>query len=103
MIHYSCTQPKACQKHVTAAASYLAVGHAAALKPAVKHIVNAAQHALALAAGDGDVINEVTVQVVNLLYKQGNQRMVGLRVTMTCDSERSDAAAEPLPALTRRC
>jgi hypothetical protein len=52
---------------------YLAVGHAAALKPAVEHVVDAPQQALALAAGDGDVVDEVPVQVVNL-HKKINKR-----------------------------
>lgn len=46
--------------------AHLSVRHASALKPAVKHVVDAPQHALAAAAGDGDVVYEVTVQVSHL-------------------------------------
>lgn len=44
----------------------LAVGHASALKPAVKDLLNTAQISLALLAGDGDVVNEVPVQICHL-------------------------------------
>ena len=44
----------------------LAVGHAATLKPAVKHLLHTTQLALALLAGDGDVVNEVPMQVSHL-------------------------------------
>lgn len=44
----------------------LAVGHAAALKPAVKNLLHSAQHPLALLAGNGDVVNEVPVQICHL-------------------------------------
>lgn len=45
---------------------HLAIGHAAALKPAVKHVIDAPQHSLAVAAGDCDVINEVPMEVSHL-------------------------------------
>ena len=44
----------------------LAVGHAAALKPAVKHLLHSMQVPLALLAWDGDVVNEVPVQICHL-------------------------------------
>lgn len=44
----------------------LRVGHAARFKPAVKHLVHAPQHPLALPAGDGQVVDEVPVQVRHL-------------------------------------
>eukprot|EP00967_Tisochrysis_lutea_P011662 scaffold13105_cov21-Tisochrysis_lutea.AAC.1 len=46
--------------------THLCVGHAAALKPAVKHVVHTAQRAFALAARDGEVVDEVAVQVSDL-------------------------------------
>lgn len=57
------------QVKVSCGHTYLSVRHAARLKPAVKHIIHTAQDALALAAGDGDVINEVTVKVSHLETK----------------------------------
>lgn len=45
---------------------HLSIRHAPALKPAIKHVINAAEHTLAAAAGDGDVINEVSVEVCDL-------------------------------------
>ncbi len=44
----------------------LPVRHAAALKPAVEDVLHAAQHAPALAAGDGQVVDVVPVQVRDL-------------------------------------
>lgn len=44
----------------------LAIGHAATLKPAVKHLLHAAQLPLALLARDSDVINEVPMQICHL-------------------------------------
>ena len=44
----------------------LAVGHAATLKPAVKHLLHSMQVPLALLAGNSDVINEVPVQISHL-------------------------------------
>ena len=49
----------------------LAVGHAATLKPAVKHLLNAAQVSPALLAGDGDVVDEVPVQICHLQVTPG--------------------------------
>jgi hypothetical protein len=44
----------------------LRVRHAPRLKPAVKDFIHSPQHALALAAGNGQVVYEVPVQVCNL-------------------------------------
>ena len=44
----------------------LAVGHAAALKPAVKDLLHPPQHPFALLAGNGDVVDEVPVQICHL-------------------------------------
>lgn len=44
----------------------LAVGHAATLKPAVKHLLHTMQLPFALLAGDGDVVDEVPMQVSHL-------------------------------------
>lgn len=44
----------------------LAIRHAAALKPAVKHLLHSVQISFALLAGDGDVVYEVSVQVCHL-------------------------------------
>ena len=44
----------------------LAVGHAATLKPAVKHLLHTMQLPLALLAGDSDVVDEVPMQVSHL-------------------------------------
>ena len=44
----------------------LPIGHAAALKPAVKDVLHPAQLALALAAGDCEVVDLVPVEVCDL-------------------------------------
>ena len=44
----------------------LGVGHAAALKPAVKDLVYALQGRAPLLAGDGQVVDEVAVQICDL-------------------------------------
>lgn len=44
----------------------LGVGHAARLEPAIKHLVHSSQHALALLAGNLQVVDEMPVQVRHL-------------------------------------
>ena len=44
----------------------LPIGHAAALKPAVKDVLHALELPLALLAGNGEVVNEVAVQICDL-------------------------------------
>ena len=44
----------------------LSIGHAAALKPAVKDLVHASQLALPLPAGNGHVVDQVPVQICHL-------------------------------------
>ena len=44
----------------------LPIGHAAALKPAVKDVLHALELPLALPAWDGEVVNEVAVQICDL-------------------------------------
>lgn len=44
----------------------LAVGHAATLKPAVKHLLHSVQVPLALLAGNYDMVYEVPVQICDL-------------------------------------
>ena len=46
----------------------LSVRHRAGLEPAVEHAVVPPQHALALPRRDGQVVNEVPVQVVHLQW-----------------------------------
>ena len=52
----------------------LPIGHAAALKPAVKDVLHALELPLALLAGDGEVVDEVAVQIGDLHWcKQSAQ------------------------------
>ena len=71
----------------------LRVGHAPRLEPAVKDFINSAQHALALAAGDGQVVYEVPVQV---LYLQNTCLLYKLRASALTAWQRSAAGYEAL-------
>lgn len=44
----------------------LSVGHAAALKPAIKDIIHTPQHTITTAAGDCKMVDEVSMQIGDL-------------------------------------
>ena len=53
----------------------LGVGHAATLEPAVEDVRHAPQDALALARGDGQLVDKVTVQVIHLQERVTTARL----------------------------
>ena len=62
----------------------LAIGHAAALKPAVEDLLHSVQVPLALLAGDGDVVYKVSVQVCHLLKGVKQVRYAMLCCALLC-------------------
>ena len=49
---------------------HLSIGHRATFKPAVKDVIHTPQGPFATRAGDGDVVNEMPVQVTHLVEQQ---------------------------------